>query len=467
MIQISCFEEIFNANTIAVIGASQDPNKLGYKIVENLVAQQRKVYPINPSITHVLNLKAYASVKDVPEPITLAILIISPKRILQAITDCGIKGIKYAIIISEGFQETGPEGAQLQETLKKLLDKYKIRAIGPNTMGIHDTVTPFTASFLDSMRNLKPGSVSISSQTGILAGALLQYLNLTKNIGIARVIDLGNKIDLDHGDVLEFFMNDKNTKVIGMHIEGVSNGQKFAQRLKEASLRKPVVILKGGVMDETKRIVASHTGSIAGDEKIFDSLVRKSGAIRVIDFPEFADVLKGFSYMPCPEGNEVAIITGSGGAAVITIDALLRNGLKLAKLSKNTIEEIRRFIPEEGKIQNPIDIWPSAVRYGIDTLFARMIALLNDDPNVKAIITLLFKVEDFSYDFDPIIQAALSCSKPIFFAIQGTDTENIRNTFESKGLPTFSYGEKITRILYYMWNYKKFLKNSRNSINNS
>ena len=458
--QVSPFEEMFTAQNIAIIGASNNPTKLGFALVKNLLEQEKNVFPINPNIKDVLKIKAYPSVTEVPEPITLAVIIISPQQILNAIKECGSKGIKYVLIVSEGFRETGAEGALLQEQLKDLLVQYNIRALGPNTMGIYDTSTPLFLSFID-MRLLKPGSVSISSQTGILAGALLQYINLTKHIGVNKVIDLGNKIDLDHVDVLDYLRDDEKTAVIGMHMEGIADGQKLAKALRETTSKKPVIILKGGVMEETKRVVASHTGSIAGDARIFDSLIKNTGAVRVYDFEEFIDVIKGFAYMPPPQGNRIAVITGSGGAGVITIDSLLRSGLTLAKLSPDTIEALYKYIPEPGKILNPIDIWPSAIQQGLNIVYGQTISLLDADSNVDAIIALLFKVEDFKYDPKAVIKAAKDCTKPIFFAIQGHATTQMRDEFENNGLPTYSFGERIARVLGHMWTYKKFQLSSK------
>jgi acyl-CoA synthetase (NDP forming) len=457
---VSPFEEIFAAQNIAIIGASNNPTKLGFALVRNLLAQGKNVFPINPNIKEVLKVKAYPSVTAVPDPLTLAVIIISPQQILNAVEECGTKGIKYVLIVSEGFRETGAE--ELQEQLKNSLIKHNIRALGPNTMGIYDTYTPLLLSFID-MHLLKPGNVSISSQTGILAGALLQYINLTKHIGISKVIDLGNKIDLDHVDVLDYLRDEEKTAVIGMHIEGIADGQKLAEALKKTTSRKPVIILKGGVMEETKRVVASHTGSIAGDAKLFDSITKNAGAIRVNDFEEFIDVVKGFAYMPPPNGNKIAVITGSGGAGVVTIDSLLRNGLALAKLSPETVEALFKFIPEPGKILNPIDIWPSAIQQGLNVVYGQTISLLDADPNVDAIIALLFKVEDFKYDPKAVIKAAKNCTKPVFFAVQGHATTQMRDEFENNGLPTYSFGERIARVLGHMWTYKKFLKSSKSS----
>ncbi|MHA1267449.1 MAG: acetate--CoA ligase family protein [Candidatus Helarchaeota archaeon] len=448
------FQDIFSAKSIAVIGASENPNKLGYRVVQNLLKQHKKVYPVNPKLSHILNLAVYPSITEVPLPIDLVIIIVPPRLVLDIIDACGRHGVKYVVIIAEGFRETGPAGARLQTALKEKLVKYNIRALGPNTMGFHDIHQAFSTCFLD-VSDLKPGSVAISSQTGVLAGAFLKYLNLTKNIGVSKVIDLGNMIDLNHSDVLEFFANDPNTNLIGMHIEGLADGQRFAQTLSKVAANKPVIIVKGGADPETQRVIASHTGSLAGDIKLFESLIRKAGAIKVENFAEFVDVLKGFAFMKPPTGNKIAVITGSGGTAVITIDALLKNGLRLAPLSKSTQDKLRQYIPEQGKILNPIDIWPAGIKYGLDTLYSRVISILNEDSQVDAILGLLFRIRDFPYEIRPIITAAKACTKPIFFAVLGHNIDSMRSAFEQNGLPTYRFGEHIAKVLRYMWDFQR------------
>jgi acyl-CoA synthetase (NDP forming) len=451
-------QEIFNSENIAVIGASNNPAKLGYMLVENLIKQGKKIYPVNPNTDRILNQKVYPTVKEIPENILLAVIVVPPKFVLDIIEDCYVKGIKYIILISEGFKEFRlQDGTKLQENLKNKIKEYDIRLIGPNTMGIHDSFKPLTIDFVD-MSKLKQGNVSISCQTGILAGALLQYLSMTKNIGINKVIDLGNMIDLSHADVLEYFINDKKTEVIAMHIEGITNGKKFSKYLKACAVKKPVIILKGGEMEETKRIVASHTGSLTTDKNIFTSMVKKAGAIQVYSFEEFVEVVKGFSYLKIPKGNQIAIITGSGGVGVVTSDLLLKNGLKLAKISNKTIDTLQKYIPEKSKTLNPIDIWPASMDYGLEYLYSKIISILDKDPSVNSIIAFLFNVESIKYNPKMIIDSAKSSSKPVFFCVQGHASENIRKIIEGNGFPTYSYGIKIVNVLKHMWNYRKFLE---------
>ncbi len=457
---ISPFKTIFDSQSIAVIGASDNPNKLGFRIVRNLIKQGKTVYPINPHISTLLDKKVYPTVKDVSEDISLAVIILSPKLILDIVDDCGAKGIKYIVIVAEGFRETGPDGAKLQEDLKNKLRRYEIRAIGPNTMGFHDVYNNFSTCFLD-VSDLKPGKVAISSQTGVLAGAFLKYINLSENVGISKVIDLGNMIDLNHADVLEFLMNDEKTEIIAMHIEGLDDGQRFSSVLSKVTAKKPVIIVKGGVMPETKRVVESHTGSLVGDTKIFRSMVKKAGAVLVENFEEFVDVIKGFNFMAPPKGDRVAIISGSGGTAVITIDSLMKNGLQLAKFSDHTLLALKKYIPEQGKILNPVDIWPAGVQHGLSTIYSEVISILNGDPQVDIIIALLFRIRDFRYDPTPIIEKANACVKSVFFATMGHIMPEICGEIEESGIPTYAYGVKIAKVLNYMWEYRKFIEREK------
>ncbi|TFG04589.1 MAG: hypothetical protein EU536_04345 [Promethearchaeota archaeon] len=448
----SAFHDMFNAQNIAVIGASENPSKLGFRIVQNLITQKKVVFPVNP---HVSTTQVYPSVKDVPEKVDLAVIIVPPSVILEIIDECAIKGIRCVAIITEGFRETGPEGAELQEKLKQKLQQYDIRAIGPNTMGFHDVFTSFSICFLD-VSDLQPGKVSISSQTGVLAGAFLKYINLSEHIGVNKVIDLGNMIDLDHADVLEFLLTDEKTQVIALHMEGLGDGPHFSRTLAQVTPHKPVIIVKGGVMPETRRVVESHTGSLVGDSLLFEKILKQAGALQVANFEEFVNLIKGFCFMPPPKGNKVALISGSGGTAVITIDALLKNGLHLAQFSENTLQQLKKFIPEHGKIQNPVDIWPAGVTFGLPQIYAETISILDQDPNVDVIITLLFRIRDFQYDPTPIIEAAKHCLKPIFFATMGHIVFEMRNELERNGFPTYTYGSQIARVLGSMWQYQQF-----------
>jgi len=320
-------------------------------------------------------------------------------------------------------------------------------------MGFHDVHNKFSTCFLD-VSDLKPGKVAISSQTGVLAGAFLKYINLSENVGISKVIDLGNMIDLNHSDVLEFLMADEKTEIIAMHIEGLDDGQRFSQVLHRVASKKPVIIVKGGMMPETKRVVQSHTGSLVGDLNIFKGIVQTAGAVLVENFEEFVDVIKGFNFMDPPKGDKVAVISGSGGTAVITIDSLIKNGLKLAELSDQTHEALQKFIPEQGKILNPVDIWPAGVQYGLARIYSEVISILSEDPLVDIIVVLLFRIRDFRYDPKTIIEAAKKSKKPIFFATMGHIMTEICGEIEESGIPTYKYGVRIAKVLKYMRAYR-------------
>ncbi|MHA1301395.1 MAG: acetate--CoA ligase family protein [Candidatus Helarchaeota archaeon] len=454
------FKEILDSKNIAIIGASNNPMKLGFQLVHKFLNTNRKIFPIHPKEKKILGFKVYNSVSNIPETINLAIIIVPPSAVPQVIKECGIKGVKYIIINSEGFGEAGDKGAKLNEEIKHLLKTYNIRAIGPNTMGMVDATHNFSTTFVD-MSIIKPGNVSICCQTGILTGALLHYINLTKNIGISKSIDLGNKIDLDHADVLDYYAEDTTTKVIMMYIEGIANGPKFLKSLKNIATKKPVIIVKGGATNTTQNLVKSHTGSVAGSINMFDNIIRQAGAIRVNTFEEMIEVAKGFSFMQPPNGNKFAVITGSGGAAVSTVDAGVRNGLKLAKLSKSTIDELTELIGDKYKSKNPIDIWPAGFKVGIARIFSKTISLLEQDENVDGIIPLLFNVKDFRYNPNGIINTCKNCKKPILCAIQGHDVQKLRNKFEKNNIPTFSFGEKAAFVLSQMWQYRK-IQESKN-----
>lgn len=455
------FKEIFNAKNIAIIGVSEDPTKLGYRVTQIFLKSDCNILPVHPQAKEILGLKVYTSVREIPTNVDLAVILVPPKIVPQIIQECGVKGIKYVVITTEGFGESGEEGIKLKNEIKKLFKTYNIHAIGPNTMGVVDVHKRFSTSFVDHSM-LRPGNVSISAQTGILTGALLHYINLTKNIKICKSIDLGNKIELDHADVLEYLAEDEKTEVIMMYIEGISDGKKFLNSLKKTIKKKPVIILKGGATEATQRIVKSHTGSIAGSIEVFNNIVKQAGAIRAHTYEEMIELAKGFSYMPLPKGNKFAIITGSGGASVTTADTGVRYGLKLAKFSETTTEKLMEIVQNSEKIRNPVDIWPAGLNQGLCEIYSKTISILDQDENVDAIIPLVFRVKDFLWDPKDVVKVCMECKKPVFVAVQGHDVQGTRNEFEKNNIPTFSFGEKAAFVLSQMWKYKKTLEILKN-----
>ncbi len=321
-------EKMFYPASVAVIGASKEQGKVGRAVLDNLVAGfEGRIYPINPKADEIGGLKCYKSVLDVPGDIDLAIIVIPAKLVRGAVKECGEKGIKYLVIISAGFKEVGPEGARLENEVKTIAKQYGIRIVGPNCLGIINTISKCNASFA---RGMPPrGNVSIITQSGALGTAILDWSAMT-GVGFVNFVSLGNKADLNEIDFMQAWQEDKETQVILAYLEGITDGQRFMRVAREVSKQKPVVVVKSGRTSAGARAVSSHTGSLAGSDAAYDAAFAQSGVLRAGTMDEFFDLAGGFSAQPVPKGDRIAIVTNAGGPGILATDACEKYGLKLA-----------------------------------------------------------------------------------------------------------------------------------------
>jgi acetyltransferase len=347
-------EKMFNPESIAVIGASHVKGKVGRAVLDNLLnGYGGRIYPINPKSTEIEGVKCYKSVLDVPGPIDLGVIVIPAKLVPQAVWECGEKGIKYLVIISAGFKEVGVEGARLENEVRGIAKKYGIRIVGPNCLGILNTHTKCNASFAKKMP--PAGNVSIITQSGALGTAILDWSD-AMDVGFDGFVSLGNKADLNEVDFMEAWKDDGNTKVILAYLEGITDGRRFIDVAREVSKAKPVIVVKSGRTGAGARAVSSHTGSLAGSDAAYDAAFLQSGVIRAETMSEFFDLAGGFSGQPVPSGSRIAIITNAGGPGILATDACERYGLRLATLSKETIDALKTALPAAASFYNPVDV---------------------------------------------------------------------------------------------------------------
>jgi acetyltransferase len=377
--------EVFSCpQAIAVIGASRDPEKLGYGVLSNIIEHgyPGRVYPINPKAEEILGLKCYPSVLDVPDPIDLAVIVIPNKYVAAALEECGQKGVQGAIIISAGFREAGLEGVRMERELVAIAKRYGMRLIGPNCLGVIDTICPLDASFAAGMP--PQGKIAFMSQSGALCTAILDWA-LAADIGFSRFVSLGNKADVGEVDLLEAWEDDLHSKVILTYIEGLSEGRKFMEVARRVTQHIPVIAVKSGSTDAGSRAVSSHTGSLAGSARAYESAFRQSGVLRAESIESLFDYSLAFAYQPVLPGGRIAIVTNAGGPGVMATDALEREGLSLAPLSRETIDFLRDHLPAAANMYNPIDVLGDAPteRYAL-----ALEAALQDE-NVDGVIVML------------------------------------------------------------------------------
>ena len=347
-------DKILKPKSVAVIGASTDPFKWGYMLL-NAIKQsgfEGPIYPINPKAEEILDLKCYPSVKDIGKPVDMALVVVPARFVPSVFQDLADIGTKGAVVITSGFSEAGEEGKKLIADIKNIAEG-NTRFIGPNCMGVTSSEAKLSALMIPFLH--ESGEVAFISQSGGY-GLQLYIRASAMGVGVGKFVSSGNESDLKGWNYLEYFGQDDDTKIITMYIEGLKNGRKWYEAAKEVTKKKPIVAIKVGVTEEGSKAAASHTGSIAGSDKVYDAAFRQAGVIRAYDSAEMFDYVKGLLYSPLPQGKNIAIVSNSGGVAVETADRLIQNGLKVPTFNEEAQAEIQELIPGFGNAKNPVDL---------------------------------------------------------------------------------------------------------------
>ena len=350
---LAAMKRIMEPDSVAVIGASAEEGKIGNSVMKNLIngGYQGEIYPINPRADEILGRKCYKSVKDIEGEVDIAVFAIPAKFVLQALEEVGEKNIAGAIMIPSGFAETGE--VELQKEMLAVARKHNVRVMGPNIYGFYYTPKNLCATFCTPYDVV--GKVALSSQSGGVGMSIIGFSRSTK-MGVSAIVGLGNKSDLDEDDLLTFFEQDDNTDVIAMHVEDLKDGRSFAEVAERVSKKKPIVVLKAGRTAMGARAAASHTAALAGDDQIYDDILRQSGVIRAMSLNDMLQFARGLPKLPTPRGENVLIITGAGGSGVLLSDACVDNGLELMEMPDDLDKAFREFIPPFGAAGNPVDI---------------------------------------------------------------------------------------------------------------
>ena len=368
----------FDPKSVAIIGAS-DSFKFGYATTKYLLNSKFKTFPVNIKKQTVHGHKTFKNVKNIPEEIELAIILVGNEYVLQVVKDCVEKGIKGIIIETAGFAETGVEKfINIQNEIEKIAKNSKVRIIGPNCIGVTDFNNQFSSADMDFDQVIK-GNIAVIAQSGVLGNIFIDWA-IDKGIGFSKTITIGNKVDVDEVDLLDYLNNDPKTKIITLYLEGTNRGKEFMKTLK--NMKKPVLILKNGKSKIGSNAVNSHTGSIAGNDKIYDAVINQNSKIfRVNNFYEMFNIAHVFATQPSLKGKNVAIITGSGSLGALACDEIEKQGLNLANLSEKTVSRIKSVIPNWVSIRGTIDLGPSMFQTFIPTVEA-----IFEDRNVDAIL---------------------------------------------------------------------------------
>ena len=439
-------EFFFTPKSVAVVGASPNPFKGGNFILRNLINRFKgQIYPVNPKYQTMEGLPCYPSVNDIPGNVDMAIIFVPAKQVPQAIEDCIAKGIPGAMIESAGFAEIGADGEKLHRQLLKVKSKSPIRLWGPNCMGLVDAVNNHVFSFMvpEALKDgLIPGHVSLIVQSGMLSGGFLMDIISNRITGINKVCSVGNKIDVDECDLMEYFQKDDQTKVIGLYLESIVDGRRFINLCRKSS--KPVVVLKGGKSASGAEAAMSHTASLAGNHRVTEGALAQAGVCEAEDFKQLVDIcrcLAIYSKRPAGKGR-VAILTASGGAGIVATDFVEHFNLSLAQFSDSTQKALEKLFPHWMPVKNPVDIWPAieaSMGKGIDVFHEALKALLYDK-GVDAILMAGFAGNSsVSFNMADIAEKSSVSGKPIFLWLFGLRDAAFQAQTEARlhGVPIF------------------------------
>jgi acetyltransferase len=444
-------EEFLNPKSVAVIGASREEKKVGHRVLRNMVNSgfKGRIYPVNPNADTILGYKCYRSVGEIGEDVDLAVVAVPAKAVLGVAEECGRKGVKGIIVISAGFSETGREGLVLEKQLVSKCREYDMRLQGPNCLGLINARIGLNASFAPT--SPIPGSVSIVSQSGALGSAILNWAGFN-NMGLSNFVSVGNEADLTITDFLEALAEDDNTRVVGVYMEGVKNGERFLKVAGSLSRRKPLVVLKAGTTEVGVRAVSSHTGSLAGSDIAFSAACKKTGVLRVDTMREFFDMLFAFQDQPVPKGKNVIVITNGGGPGVLAVDACEKLGLNLPLLEHELRENLSKSFPPHASLGNPIDVLGDADenRYRI-ALQAALKSSVVDSIIVILTPQAMTPSEEVAR---VIVEEKKFVEKPVLASFMGFDNESPPIKILRAGrIPNYDFPESAALVLKRMYEY--------------
>lgn len=459
---------IFYPKTIAIIGASRQQGSVGQALLANIIDSrfQGIVYPVNPQAKGILGIKCYARVMDIPDKLDLAVVIVPSRFVPGILEECGKKKIKGAIVISAGFKEIGGEGIELEKKVQKIIQKYDISLVGPNCLGIMNTdlKSSMNATFGTPMS--KEGNIAFISQSGALCAAVLDYAK-ESNIGFSKFISMGNKAGLTENELLLYLKNDPKTDVILMYLEDLVNGREFMKIAHDITSSptnpKPIIALKAGRTPLGAKAASSHTGSLAGSDRVYDAIFSQCGVLRGETLGELFDYVKAFSSQPLPKGKNVAIITNSGGPGILATDSCIRHGLNIAPLSRNTVKTLKTILPPQASLNNPIDLIAEAQHEHYEAALREILK----DKNVHSSIIILTATSFTNVDkiANSIVKTTKKFQKPVLCSFLGVyDVSSGIDILEENGIPSYRFPESAARALSEMTKFNLWLNRPKTGV---
>ncbi len=445
--------ELFQPNSVAVLGASRNPGKVGFGVFANLVNSgfPGEVYGVNPAGGEVLGRRFHRDIGSIPGTVDLGVFVIPPSAVIEAIPLLAEKGMRAAIVISAGFKEIGSEGALSEQALREALARASVRAVGPNCLGVINTHARMNASF--AVGSPPSGSIAFFSQSGALLTGVLDWA-VGAGIGFSKVVSLGNKADVSELDMMEHLSEDPETRVILGYVESIDEGRRFIRVAREATVKKPVILVKAGATAAGARAASSHTGSLAGFDRAYSAAFRQGGILRAGTVEELCDLALGFSLQPVPAGDRLLIVTNAGGPAIMAADAAERLGLPLAEVSREMRARLRAALPPTASLGNPVDVIGDAR----SDRYREVLRAVRDDTSSDSVIVLLTPqaMTEPEETAREVGGALANSGKTVLASFLGEETvRNARAILVSEGIPQYPDPERAVRTLGAMVAYRR------------
>jgi len=454
-------DAIFNPGSVAVIGASDNPGKLGSHVMKSLTQGRYpgRIYPVNPGKDEIMGIKTYPSLTRVPDIIDLSIVVLPADQVPKIIKECHEKGVKGIVLITAGFKEIEDKrGESLQREITELADRFGIKIIGPNTFGIVNLHLPLNASFTPEFSLVKKGGISFVSQSGGMSH-LMGFLSLQDKVGFSKIIGLGNRCNVDFAEMLEYLMKDFETKVIAMYMEGIDHPKRLMEIVKRGNGEKPILVYKVGRSSTSDKASQFHTGSLAGKHEIYESAFKQAGILTVGSSEELLDTAKALTMCPLPNGNNVAVLSGQAGPGMAACDVCEMEGLSIPPFTPKTQKRVEELLPPLAIRTNPVDMGPAW--YDSEAIKG-IVHAVKDDKNIDALIVCIMfaSANRGTVRILTDLLVERSINKPIlccFSAPAGIWDDEIKR-LEGSGIPNYSTPERAAKTLVNLYRYKMLRK---------
>ncbi|MEN6624466.1 MAG: acetate--CoA ligase family protein [Smithella sp.] len=452
----------FNPSSVAVIGASRSPGKGGNTVLYNLLKAGFKgaIYPINPSGKEIMGMQSYARVQDVPAHVDLAVIVIPKSAVPAALDDCAACGIKNIILSTGGYADMGESGIREQKILADLAKRAGIRIMGPNSIG---TLNPSIglANPIGLLEPIETGRISFIAQSGIFSSGWARWIAGSNPFGIAKTACIGNKGDINESDLLEYLTDDEKTSSIGMYLEGIIDGPRFVKAAAKACVKKPVVVMKAGRSEAGAAAIASHTGSLAGSDVVFDAACRKSGLLRAHDSEAFFDAITAFEMLPLPRGNRMGVVSVTGMGCVAATDAAEEYGIVLPRLKPATLKKLSEVMPDWAPVRNPIDTWSAVEKNGGEKAMSHIVRYIMEQNDIDAMLIVLVGMPENMFDFYKAFSEVMKRypHKPVFASHYGgipSEVAHVHEGFRKLGVPSYAMPERAIHAFSFMVEYARF-----------